>query len=307
MSGHLLPSKVRHALRGILSQMADLDEYNCLLFADAVERGEHTLAVDSLRRFFDRTIALQSMASVSADGEETAAPTPRYQYALLHLASVHAAFGYTDEAISALLECQEIARENHDADCLKFCRLWLHNLMNREDRPDSQRDAVIESLVDSSKRSNQVYLQALGELTIAKGALEQGKPPGVFFAAHTRALAIVNGVQRHVDAPDLADMLVSLRAPAQLLLLEAYRRYGFSSLSRTLDPTIDQFESSSDVVNWSKVVSSRVFDMIQYEGKWNEAEALVRAQMEKVKGHFQAEVELRKFWDIMCYERALRR
>lgn len=289
--------------------MTELDEYSCLIFADAVERGEYQLAVDSLRRFFDRTIAFQMAPPEGPDGtpDESEPPRPRYQYALLHLASVHASFGYAEEAISALLECQEIARENHDGDCLKFCRLWLQNLESRDARPETQKDSILSSLVDAAKKSNLTYLQALGDLTVAKRALEQGKSPGTFFAAYTRANAVINRPERSTDSTEDAKMLRSLRVPAQLLLMEAYRRFGFSSLAKMLDTSNESFEDSCDVATWSKVVARRAFDLIHSEGKWADAEVLVQQQMEKTKGRFHAQAELRAFWDAMVYERSLRR
>lgn len=294
---------MRLSLRHWLGQASELDEYSCLMFADAVERGEYFQAIDSLRRFFDRAIVFQA----PEESEMQPELTTRSQYALLHLASIHATFGYTEEAVTALLECQEIAREHHDADCLKFCRMWLQNLEPRGLRTEPQRDAILGALVDSSRQNNLLYLQALGELTIARRALEQGRAPATFFASFARASAVISRPEKLMDSPAEAELLLSLRGPAQLLLMEAYRRYGSSSLAQSLDMTTDLVEASSDVITSSKLIARRAFDLIHLEGKWNEAEALIQGQMDRIRGHAPAEAELRKFWDAMLFERAVRR
>lgn len=51
-----------------------------------------------------------------------------HQYALLHLAVLHADFGCYGEAISAMNECIATARENQDARCLHFSLSWLAHL-----------------------------------------------------------------------------------------------------------------------------------------------------------------------------------
>ncbi|KAI9025504.1 anaphase-promoting complex subunit 5-domain-containing protein [Hyaloraphidium curvatum] len=305
MAGRPLPLSVRSALRKLQSQMADLDEYNCLLFVDAMERGEYVVAVDSLRRFFDRTILLD--APVDSEDVSPKEPQPRYQYALLHLASVHAAFGYTNEAITALLECQDIARENHDAACLKFCRLWMQNLQSQGDRSGTGRNAILGTLAESSRKGGLSYLQALAELTIARQALQEGKPPGSFFAAYTRANAIISRPERRLESPEDGELLRSLRAPAQLLLVTAYRRYGFANLARTLDAMSNELKESCDAATWSRIVADRAQDLVSFSGKWKEADRLVHGQMGEAKGHFVAEAELRQFWDLVCFERSLRR
>lgn len=65
-------------------------------FFDAWRSGAYTTAIEHLHRYFDYTMEAQIMHN----GIKT-----HHQYALLHLAVLHADFGCYTEAISAMSEC----------------------------------------------------------------------------------------------------------------------------------------------------------------------------------------------------------
>lgn len=87
-------------------------------FFDAWRSGAYNKAIELLHRYFDYT-----MESQGTDHIKT-----YHQYALLHLAVLHADFGCYGEAISAMNECIATARENQDARCLHFSLSWLAHL-----------------------------------------------------------------------------------------------------------------------------------------------------------------------------------
>lgn len=88
-------------------------------FFDAWRSGNYAAAIENLHRYFDYTME----AHLMGNGIQT-----HHQYALLHLAVLHADFGCYAEAISAMNECISTARENQDARCLHFSLSWLSHL-----------------------------------------------------------------------------------------------------------------------------------------------------------------------------------
>ena len=72
-----------------------------------------------------------------------------YQYALLHMALLHADFGCFDEAISATNEAIATARENQDMTCLNYSLSWLYYLSKAY--PSEMRGAGYGGLVKSER------------------------------------------------------------------------------------------------------------------------------------------------------------
>jgi anaphase-promoting complex subunit 5 len=87
-------------------------------FFDAWRSGAYNKAIELLHRYFDYTMESQGTDTIKT----------YHQYALLHLAVLHADFGCYGEAISAMNECIATARENQDARCLHFSLSWLAHL-----------------------------------------------------------------------------------------------------------------------------------------------------------------------------------
>lgn len=69
---------------------------------------------DNLHRYFDYTLQNRDKQ--------------HYQYALLHMAILHADFGCFSEAIAAINETISTARENQDMICLNYSLSWLYHL-----------------------------------------------------------------------------------------------------------------------------------------------------------------------------------
>ena len=72
-----------------------------------------------------------------------------YQYALLHMAVLHADFGCFDEAISAINETIATARENQDMTCLNYSLSWLYYLSKAY--PSKMHGAGYGGLVKSER------------------------------------------------------------------------------------------------------------------------------------------------------------
>lgn len=104
-------------------------------FFDAWRAGDYSSSFEYLHRYFDYT--MQSRDRVN------------YQYALLHMAVLHADFGCFDEAISAINETIATARENQDMTCLNYSLSWLYYLSKAY--PSKMQGAGYGGLVKSER------------------------------------------------------------------------------------------------------------------------------------------------------------
>ncbi|KAI4799845.1 hypothetical protein E4T45_11436, partial [Aureobasidium sp. EXF-8846] len=117
--GGRVSDEMKAQLREMVEQGASKpSEMHFINFFDAWRSGAYNKAIELLHRYFDYT-----MESQGTDHIKT-----YHQYALLHLAVLHADFGCYGEAISAMNECIATARENQDARCLHFSLSWLAHL-----------------------------------------------------------------------------------------------------------------------------------------------------------------------------------
>ncbi|THY04715.1 hypothetical protein D6D03_03513 [Aureobasidium pullulans] len=117
--GSRVSDEMRAQLRAMVEQGASKpSDMHFINFFDAWRSGAYNKAIELLHRYFDYT-----MESQGTDHIKT-----YHQYALLHLAVLHADFGCYGEAISAMNECIATARENQDARCLHFSLSWLAHL-----------------------------------------------------------------------------------------------------------------------------------------------------------------------------------
>ncbi|OBW64292.1 MAG: WSC-domain-containing protein [Aureobasidium pullulans] len=117
--GSRVSDEMKAQLRAMVEQGASKpSDMHFINFFDAWRSGAYNKAIELLHRYFDYT-----MESQGTDHIKT-----YHQYALLHLAVLHADFGCYGEAISAMNECIATARENQDARCLHFSLSWLAHL-----------------------------------------------------------------------------------------------------------------------------------------------------------------------------------
>ncbi|KAK4977519.1 hypothetical protein LTR28_006544 [Elasticomyces elasticus] len=125
-SGVRLDEPIHTKLQEMVKEIATTPSLAYFIsFFEHWRSGAYTSAIDSLHRYFDYTIQY----STGAKGY--------YQYALLHLAILHADFGCFDEAVEAMGECIATARENQDTSCLNFALSWLLHL--RRAHPEISR------------------------------------------------------------------------------------------------------------------------------------------------------------------------
>jgi anaphase-promoting complex subunit 5 len=113
--GCRVPIEMREQLRLMTGPTGMVSKQSHLVkFFDAWKAGDYTAAFDNLHRYFD--YAMQTREK------------HHYQYALLHMAILHADFGCFGEAIAAINETISTARENQDLSCLNFSLNWLNHM-----------------------------------------------------------------------------------------------------------------------------------------------------------------------------------
>ncbi|KAF4548527.1 Anaphase-promoting complex subunit 5-like protein [Elsinoe fawcettii] len=119
-TGCRLSSDMQEQLAGMIkhSKSTPADTY-FISFFNSWRSGAYNDAIDNLHRYFDY--------AMEGYGSHQAVKT-YHQYALLHLAVLHADFGSYEEAIATMDECIATARENQDSRCLNFGLSWLVHL-----------------------------------------------------------------------------------------------------------------------------------------------------------------------------------
>jgi anaphase-promoting complex subunit 5 len=130
--GARVPTPVKSTLSTWLSEQTDSSSaaeslQHFLYFFEHWRSGQYTMALESLHRYFD-----YSLARSTSSGQENM--KVYYQYALLHLSVLHADFEAWGESVDAMEECIATARENQDTACLNFALSWLMYL--RQAHPD---------------------------------------------------------------------------------------------------------------------------------------------------------------------------
>jgi anaphase-promoting complex subunit 5 len=137
--GSRVPTSLKHTLHQWLDSQSDSSAQSLqhfLAFFEYWRSGQYTMALESLHRYFDYSLAKTSSASEGgASGNGSGSVKVYYQYALLHLSVLHADFEAWGESVDAMEECIATARENQDQGCLNFALSWL--LYLRQAHPDS--------------------------------------------------------------------------------------------------------------------------------------------------------------------------
>ncbi|KAG0326761.1 Anaphase-promoting complex subunit 5 [Dissophora globulifera] len=142
-----------HTIQSRMPQLAKTHYITCL---HAQQTGDFEVAIQSLYRFFDYTMATHDRVL--------------YQYALLNLAMLHARFSHYEQALSALRETIEVARDHQDQECLSYALNWFYRLAKKIPGSSSEMNEaqILASLGGQADGHAFQYLHSLTELTVAK-------------------------------------------------------------------------------------------------------------------------------------------
>ncbi|CAO3573564.1 unnamed protein product [Mortierella alpina] len=201
-----IPDALLAHVYSIQSRMPALPKTHYIACLHAQQTGNFEVAIQSLHRFFDYCMSL--------DGRVL------HQYALLNLAILHARFSHHDQALIALRETIEVARNHMDEECLSYALNWMYRLTGAT---SSKRSGASEvqlwaNLAGKSDGQAFQYLHSLSELTIAKQV--QGESIAKALEALMKASSI-----------NLRHSLDGIGGVAQLFQSRIWSTYGLPSLS----------------------------------------------------------------------------
>ncbi|KAJ2961847.1 hypothetical protein NQZ79_g2909 [Umbelopsis isabellina] len=129
-------------------------------FLSCIRVGEYEGAIENLHRFFDFCLLNRE--------------TPLYQYALLNLAILEHKFGHRQKALAAITEALDVARENHDEDCLSQALSWLTFIESKNNSEVTQKFFFGDN---QSKNKNVAFLKSMDMLWDIKRNLQHGDAP----------------------------------------------------------------------------------------------------------------------------------
>ncbi|CAI2177474.1 15619_t:CDS:10 [Funneliformis geosporum] len=176
--GRILPLEFEEKLREIHKRIPEMSSIYYIEFIKCILTGEYEGALVNFYKY----------SNFCPDDSENRG---WYQYVLLNLVVLHAKFGHKEQAILAIREAIEIARENNDQECLRLALSWLYRLKSSDPSTETQTSAseqqMLESLISKTKHSNFMYLQALGELGKSQRQIQQGSPPTEVFESLLRS------------------------------------------------------------------------------------------------------------------------
>ncbi|KAM3584088.1 hypothetical protein VKS41_004055 [Umbelopsis sp. WA50703] len=125
-------------------------------FLSCIRVGEYEGAIENLHRFFDFCLLNRE--------------TPLYQYALLNLAILEHKFGHRQKALAAITEALDVARENHDEDCLSQALSWLTFIESKNNSEVTQKFFFGDN---TSKNKNVAFLKSMDMLWDIKRNLQR--------------------------------------------------------------------------------------------------------------------------------------
>ncbi|KAF1982837.1 hypothetical protein K402DRAFT_339478 [Aulographum hederae CBS 113979] len=171
--GNRIPDAMKRELEQMLLPATPVPSLNEFInFFDSWRAGDYNKAFDSLHRYFDMTMQSQNRTY--------------YQYALLHLAILHADFGAFKEAFLAMKETIITARENQDHSCLYFSMSWINHLHKAYPTRLSQfgfsappEGKILSFLETKAEETHMWSLLSSTYLAHAKFGLSKGGKPAV--------------------------------------------------------------------------------------------------------------------------------
>jgi anaphase-promoting complex subunit 5 len=111
------------------SESGKLPSTHYIRYLECLRDADYEGSFNALHRYFDYMMSSRQ--------------TVFYHYALLSLATLHAAFNCDGEAIRAIEESISVARENKDTECLNFLLTWLFNFL--KDRPNLKHEFFVSN------------------------------------------------------------------------------------------------------------------------------------------------------------------
>lgn len=212
--GRAARSEVLKVLRKMEDQGDVLPPSAFLLeFQQACRDKDYEKALENMVRYYDY--------SISGDGG------PRingYQRALFMLAKMRAEFGATSEALRAVDEAINVARQHNDVQCLTQILMWLHEfILSHPSCPVPESIASLEAIVSflKSKAGESPSLGSYVNLSNILRGLATGASPVSVFESQVRS--------SHVN---LVNNFKAMETSAYGVYSAMWERHGQASLAR---------------------------------------------------------------------------
>ncbi|KAI7831578.1 anaphase-promoting complex subunit 5-domain-containing protein [Gamsiella multidivaricata] len=241
-----IPEDLMAHVFNIQSRMPALAKTHYITCLHAQQTGNFEVAIQSLHRFFDYSMVMHDRVL--------------YQYALLNLAMLHARFSHYEQALIALRETIEVARDHMDQECLSYALNWLYRLSGTTSGSNLEaNEAQILANLDGKTDGRAFhYLQSLSELAVAKQMQGESMPRAL------EALLKASSIdQRH--------SLEGISGVVQLYQSRIWGAYGSSSLSSLYSQLQLQYHLSEADMNDAALGYSKAASDLALEGRFDEA------------------------------------
>ncbi|KAF3917308.1 hypothetical protein AA313_de0209030 [Arthrobotrys entomopaga] len=292
--GTRVPDQMQNQLKSILDSRASKPNLQYYVeFLNAWRSGDYQGSFECLHQYFDYTMHTRERLF--------------YQYALLNLAILQADFGCNREAVLAMQETVNTARENKDLACLNFALSWLYHFhkAHPQDCPEvistrMERESLTFLKV-KAKESGMYHLQSMAHLSEAKQALANAESLGFAFESILRSshLNISKGIYNAIGSQMILQSSVWTRLGVnyaavlgcELFLTKYWKNAPVEDLVKAQCRTAfliaqkGRFEEALDKLENIDAESLRTLKYYQY---WATYGGLIRLKRELFRGDFAA-------------------
>ncbi|KAF9113425.1 anaphase promoting complex subunit 5 [Mortierella sp. AM989] len=241
-----IPEDLLAHVYSIQSRLPSLAKTHYIKCLHAQQTGDFEVAIQSLHRFFDYSMAVHDREL--------------YQYALLNLAMLHARFSHYEQALIALRETIEIARDHMDQECLSYALNWLYRLTRTTSGASSEAHEaqILANLNGKTDGQAFQYLHSLSELTMAKQLQGESMPKAL--SSLVKASSI-----------NLKHSLDGVGGIVQLFQSKIWGAYGYPSLSSLYSQLQLQYRPSETDMNDAASGYSKTASDLALAGRFQEA------------------------------------
>ncbi|KAI5357428.1 Putative tetratricopeptide-like helical domain superfamily, anaphase-promoting complex subunit 5 [Septoria linicola] len=274
-----------------------------MAFFEHSKAGQYTMALESLHRYFD-----YSLAARSGGAGDNANLRVYYQYALLHLSVLHADFECWEESVDAMNECIATARENQDTACLNFALSWLLYLRHAHPGKGASAFASITGVVGGGEHDEIAFLKTKAResknwLLLSSTLLEEGRVE--LFAGGN-----ANRAQEHVLQALYLSVQHDLRtlAPAaQLFYGSCLDRLGQSHLANRQYDLADTIHISHCPISDRVRSNCRAALALAHRGSYDQALAVLDGATSVARGILKSETRVKAFLGLVRLRRSIHR
>ena len=169
----------------ILQENKDFAEANYLAHLNEMRSQDYGRAETKLHQAYDQgTVSIEGL--IHSKLEDNLMNNKTFRHASLNMAFLHATFGHTELAVTALNETVALSGEAADHTCLQESLAWFCHL---EENP-ALRLKMMERLITKSSESNLHYLASLGlSMWTQDCALSGTDPTKIFQYLYTSDVA----------------------------------------------------------------------------------------------------------------------